>query len=391
MAYRKLSAPRILTGKRFLEGNVLITTETGRVIDLVNKDEAGEDLEDFEGILCPGFVNAHCHTELSHMKGAIPRNTGMVSFLMQVMFDRQAGENGKQAAMIQAIEQMFAGGIVAVGDICNTSDSVAAKAATQQVFFHNFIEASGFVPSTALTRFDQAVKTREKFLHYFPASQSSITPHAAYSVSQKLMQLITDHAPALLSIHNQESQAEEDFIRNKMGEMLRLYDAIGIDLGFFEPAAMSSLQYMLSLVPESTSILLVHNCYTIEGDIEWLNRNGFAERVHFCICPNANQYIGNPLPSITILQESGYPICVGTDSLASNDQLSILAELQTLQLHFPFLSTAELLQWATYNGALALGIAGEFGSFTKGSKPGVLQIILPENDSLRDAPVTRIL
>lgn len=391
MAFRKLTAPRLFTGKRFLEGNTLVTTETGRVIDLVQTEEAGEDIETFEGILCPGFVNAHCHTELSHMKGAIPRDTGMVSFLMKVMFDRQAEENEKQAAIRQAINQMYAGGIVATADICNTSDTVAAKAATQQLYFHNFIEASGFVPSTAATRFDQAVTTREKFLHYFPASQSSITAHAPYSVSQKLLQLITDQAPALLSIHNQESQAEEDFIRNKTGEMLRLYDAIGIDLRFFEPAGLGSLPYSLSLAPENTSLLLVHNCYTRLSDIEWLNQHGFTGKVHFCICPNANLYIGNPLPSITILQESGYPICMGTDSLASNDQLSILAELQTLQLHFPFLETADLLKWATFNGAVALGLSGEFGSFLKGAKPGVLHIKTTQPRSLRDASINRIL
>lgn len=390
MAYRKFTAGRIFNGQQFVTENVLVTTETGRVIDLLPMAEAGGDVETLEGILCPGFVNAHCHTELSHMQGLVPQQTGMVSFLMEVMFNRQAAENTRQAAITKAIGDMYAAGIVAVGDICNTSDSAYAKSASGQLYFHNFIETSGFVPATAGIRFDQAVQTREKFLHYFPAQQSSITPHAPYSVSGKLMQLISGQAPALLSLHNQESQAEEDFIRHKNGEMLKLYDAIGIDLSFFDATNLSSLRHFVPLMAPGARLLLVHNCYTTANDIEWLQQTGFAENAVFCLCPNANLYIGNPLPPVTLLCQSGISICVGTDSLASNTQLNVLAELQTLQQYFPFLTTEKLLGWATLNGAKALEIGQEYGSFAKGSKPGILQLLLPAEDSLRGAVVKRL-
>lgn len=394
MAYRKFQADRIFNGRYLLDDHVLITSETGRIIDLIAKENAGEDVEVMDGILCPGFVNAHCHIELSHMKGSIPEQTGMVPFLLQVMFERQAGNAVKQAAIQQAIDSMYAAGIVAVGDICNTDETAQIKSVSRQIYFHNFIEASGFVPATASVRLEQALNIGNKFLYYFPSNQVSITPHAPYSVSAKLLQKINDQSPSIISIHNQESQAEDDFIRNKTGEMLRLYDAIGVHLDFFEPKHTGSLEYVFPMLSKEAQVLLVHNCFTTSADIAFLKQQSPTQlkQLHFCVCPNANLYIGNPLPVVSVLVQSGIPVCIGTDSLASNNQLNILAELQTLQHHFPFIELDMLLQWATINGANALMINDQYGSFIEGKKPGVLQLNnIGENNSLRDATVRRIL
>ena len=207
------------------------------------------------------------------------------------------------------------------------------------------------------------------------------------------MQQVTALSPVILSIHNQESQAEDDFIRNKTGELLGLYEAIGVSLDIFEPNHTSSLQYLLPLLPKETQLILVHNCFTTTADIAFIKQQlpSVLPQLHFCICPNANLYIGNPLPLVSVLIQSGIPLCIGTDSLASNRQLSVLAELQTLQHHFPFIELDMLLQWATINGANALKINDQFGSFEKGKKPGVLQLDNIHNDQLKNACIRRIL
>jgi cytosine/adenosine deaminase-related metal-dependent hydrolase len=393
MAYRKLKADTTFTGTHMLSDHVLITTESGSIIDLIETAEAGDDIEPVEGLLCPGFVNAHCHIELSHMKGIIPEQTGMVPFLLRVMFERQAEETIKQQAIQQAVDEMYRNGIVAVGDTCNTTDSLSTKSASHQFYFHNFIEASGFVPGTANIRIDRAMHTANKFLAYYPPQQVSITPHAPYSVSQKLFQQITDHTSSIISIHNQESQAEEDFIRNKTGEMLRLFQDIGVNIDFFQAHHRSSLNYMLPMLPKAAPVILVHNCYTTKHDIDILLEESSLRNTqyYFCLCPNANLYIGNPLPAISHLIQSEIPICIGTDSLASNNQLNVLAELQTLQKRFPFISLNMLLQWGTLNGAKALQIDNRFGSFKKGKKPGVLQIKNVAGDQLHRATINRII
>ena len=96
--------------------------------------------------------------------------------------------------------------------------------------------------------------------------------------------------------------------------------------------------------------------------------------VYFCLCPNANLYIGNGLPNVPLLRNSGYPLVLGTDSLASNSKLSIWEEIQTLRKAFVHLPLGDFLRWATYNGACALGLQDQLGSFEKGKKPGVIEI-----------------
>ncbi len=99
-------------------------------------------------------------------------------------------------------------------------------------------------------------------------------------------------------------------------------------------------------------MILVHNVATREEDL--VACDGRGRRLYFCLCPNANLYIGGQLPDVDLLVRHGCRLVVGTDSLASNHGLSILEELKTLQGAFPHLSTPTLLEWATYNGAEAL-------------------------------------
>jgi cytosine/adenosine deaminase-related metal-dependent hydrolase len=117
---------------------VLITDGSGFIIDLVNIEEAGDGIEEFKGIISPGFVNAHCHLELSHLKGRIPENTGLVEFVQQVMNNRSKGNEHQLEAMEQVESKMYHSGIVAVGDICNSSDSIAVKKSSK-ILWHNFI------------------------------------------------------------------------------------------------------------------------------------------------------------------------------------------------------------------------------------------------------------
>jgi cytosine/adenosine deaminase-related metal-dependent hydrolase len=394
MAYRKLKARKIFTGNQLLDDRVLVVAGNGSVIDLIPAGEAGYEVEVWEGWLCPGFVNAHCHIELSHMKGKVPPGTGMTDFLLKVLLERQASPEEKQVAMQEALGLMLHNGIVAVGDICNTTDSLQPKLSQAGIKYQNFVELTGFVPASASSRLDQALQVGQQFRQHFPTEQVHITPHAAYSVSEKLFQLLAAQSPAIVSIHNQESEAEENFIKNKTGDLLRLYKAIGVSIDFFEATQKNSLQYMLPQLPASAQWLLVHNCHTQQDDISFLQQT-LADHIQacfLCICPNANLYIGNPLPDLPLLLSSGIPLCLGTDSLTNNDQLSILSELQTLRKHFPQIPLEQTMQWATLNGARALQMEAQLGSFEKGKQPGVLLLQdIGEDESLLDCQITRLL
>ncbi|WP_205509488.1 amidohydrolase family protein [Longitalea arenae] len=378
MNYRKFQADHLFTGFEWLSNDsVLITSADGEIVDIVPAPEAGDGIARFPGILSPGFVNCHCHLELSHMKGLIPEKTGMVDFLVQVIQQRGFDVEIIKKAIAGAENSMLQHGIVAVGDICNTANTIEQKK-QGRLLYHNFIETMGFIESTAKQRFEASKAVYDQFarLYRTPAASNSIVPHAPYSVSPALFQLIA-HFPGnhLLTIHNQESAAEREFIEKGSGDFHRLYQALNIDINFYKPAARQSLQATLSHFLPNQSLILVHNTNTNESDLRCIAGCPLPiANLFFCLCPNANEYIGNPIPDIDLLRQFNAAIVIGTDSLASNHRLSILAEMQMIRRHFPHIATSELLQWATMNGARALQLEEVVGSFEPGKKPGVLVI-----------------
>ncbi|MBL7698448.1 MAG: amidohydrolase family protein [Chitinophagaceae bacterium] len=388
---RKFSADRLFTGYTLLGADsVLVTDENGVVQDIVPIDTAGEGIEKYNGIICPGFVNCHCHLELSHMHDLVPRNSGMIKFLLAVMSGRQAEEEKVINAMQAADNAMKESGIVAVGDICNTADSIRVKSKSA-LLYHNFIEVTGFTAAKARSRFDQGAEMYAKFLER-GMDRVSIVPHSPYSVSEELFELINAHQKgSLLSIHNQESIAETEFFTTGKGEMLELYKALGIDITHFVPSKESSLVRSIIKITGDHSLILVHNVNTSARDLKAIHRGRNLPLLFWCLCPAANVYINNELPDVVLLKNYNCKIVVGTDSLASNDQLNILEELKILQERFGELSTAELLRWATLNGAEALRIDEKYGTFENGKQPGVVNISGGENGSLAGTVSKRIL
>lgn len=301
----------------------------------------------------------------------------MIDFLLGVMQQRHFNPDAIKQAIADAETNMLQNGIVAVGDICNTPHTIGQKKAGR-LQYHNFIEAMGFIGATAPQRFEAALTVYDQFarLYRTPAESNSIVPHAPYSVSPQLFELITHfHGNHLLTIHNQESAAENEFLEKGSGDFHRLFKALNIDISFYQPQGKRSLQTYLHHFLPTQSLILVHNAFTSEDDLEFIANCPLPiANLFFCLCANANEYIGNPLPNVDLLRKYQATITIGTDSLASNNQLSILAELQTIQRVYPHIPKNELLQWATINGARALQLDDALGSFEPGKEPGVLVI-----------------
>ena len=366
----KFKGTALFTGQELLPGNmVLILSDKGVVQDIVPETVAGDDVQQVDGILCPGFVNTHCHLELSHMAGVVPEGTGLPAFLTNVMEKRgQQDPSAQEQAMLQAEKAMWESGIAAVGDICNGTASLQQKKEST-LYYHSFVECMGFVPTFAQNRYDFSKGVLEQFRN--AGLPGSIVPHAPYSVSADLFALLAatpDNTP--VSIHNQESEAENSLYRDKTGDFLHFYKHFGMDTAAFQPTGTNSLPAWFRLFKQP--LILVHNTFTQETDIRFTKDN--ALQTYWCLCPGANLYIENRLPDIQLLRSQGCTITLGTDSLASNHQLSIWQEIQTIRKHFPAIPLDEILQWATFNGAQALGITDLYGSFEKGKRPGVILI-----------------
>lgn len=391
---RKIAATYIFTPQQSLQKNsVLICENDGTIVDIVEINENKEihGVEHYSGILVPGFVNVHCHLELSNLKGKIESRKGLGAFIGEINRLRNRETEDLEMAMNIADRKMWAAGISAVGDISNSTRSMPAKLKSK-LFYHTFVESFGFHPDRAIKAFDYAQLVQGEFRENGLAA--SIVPHSPYSVSAPLFRKITENAIAkksIVSIHNQESLAEAQFFTDGTGPIAdHLQHNLNIDISHWKPTGKSSLLSILSYLPKANTLILVHNTYTEKADLDVLMSERSPDNTFFALCPNANLYIENQLPPVNLLRSEKVNICLGTDSLASNSELSVLAEMIILQHHFPELKLEELLIWAGPNGAKALGIEKTFGSFETGKKPGVNLLSLIDLKNLKLTKASKV-
>jgi len=329
-----------------------------------------------EGALCPGFVNAHCHVELSYMQGLFRKGTGMAGFIDQInaLRDTQSLEQ-KVRKLSDAMDRMWDQGVVAMADISNCDDSFAVKQ-RHPMYTRTFLEVFGAEPSECGAVMEGVTRLQEKARSF--GLDAAPTPHSCYTMSPELVTAssVAGLQSGYLSFHSEESDEEEQMLKTGSGPMWDNRKANGIPTPPVTGA--SSLLYFLDRlkagvpVPVEGNVLLVHECC--------LDREGadaakaVLRHPYLAVCPLSNLFIHNLLPPIPLMRESGIPICVGTDSLSSNDDLCIVDELYCLQHAFPEVSLGELLTWACRNGAAFLGKEAVLGTLEAGRRPGLVFI-----------------
>ena len=344
--------------------------DNGEIISVIPNGQylMNDSIETYNGIIVPGFVNTHCHLELSHLKGKLRENNGIIHFLSDVRSQRQVSRELIDKAMLDADTNMKNEGIVAVGDISNTDHSFVVKKKSS-IIYHTFIEVYGVDKSLASDRLNHAnhLKAKAQSLG-LPAS---VTVHAPYSLSKELKQSFFENIQNddILSIHHQESKDEIEMIEQKSGELLNLMVNMGLDKAEWLNDTVNLMDSLFGQAQSTKNILLVHNTFT---NIEVIKKLvSTKHKVTWVLCPNSNMYIQNTLPNVNVFIENNCSVALGTDSYASNTSLSVLEEIKTLHQHFPQISLTDLISWATLNGARALNIDTLLGSFEVGKKPGV--------------------
>ncbi len=355
-----------------IKNGVLVLNNANEVVEVLRND-IPSDTEKYSGILCPGFVNTHCHLELSHLKNVIPQKTGLVEFVKQIGRQRfNFSEDDIQKSAKKADTAMLNSGVIAVGDISNTTHTFIAKEQSD-IHYHHFIELFGFNSSDS----DEKIKQGKEIFESLNRSvNKNMVPHAPYSTSEALFKQITsfnkNNSSAIQSVHNQETLSEDEMFLLRKGKMLEFLSSFGHNINAWEESKKTSLQTYFSWLDKTKNIILVHNTFTSREDISYVQ--SISENAYWCLCPKANLYIEGVLPNLNILQENNCNITIGTDSLASNNELSIISELTALQNKYKTTSTHQLLGYATINGAQALNISSWAGSFENKKKPGVVNI-----------------
>jgi aminodeoxyfutalosine deaminase len=180
-----------------------------------------------------------------------------------------------------------------------------------------------------------------------------------------------------VSIHNQETEAEQALFLTGKGGFVEFYQKFGISLEDFKHNRKNAIHYALKNMNPRNRNLFVHNTLTSKTDIE--AAQAWSKNVFWATCANANLYIENRLPNYQHFIDCNARMTIGTDSLTSNWQLSVLEEMKTIARFQSYVNFEILLKWATLNGAEALGFEKELGSLTVGKTPGLNLLNLDEH------------
>jgi cytosine/adenosine deaminase-related metal-dependent hydrolase len=390
---KRFSAQYIITNSGPPLKRAVITTEDdGTILSIEDTGgylEEKHSLEFHNGIIIPGFVNCHCHLELSHMKGSVAQGSSLAGFLGQIRNNRDNNSETIITAAYSADNEMYSEGIVLCADICNTSLSFNIKKESR-ISYINLLEVFGIDPEKAGRRMDEIIKVAETAENM--NLPFSVVPHSAYSLSLSLLHMLRNKTDnnKVTSIHFMETSGEKAFLKNHSGPLMDSFKLSGSIPSGLE-TVKSHVDAVLNEITLSGNLILVHNTFAGRETIRKIRER---KNLFWCLCPNSNIYIENEIPPLDLLIEEDCEIVIGTDSLASNNKLSILGELKTLQLKFPDLSIEELVRWATINGSKALGEDSRFGKIETGKKPGLLllqNIDLINMKFLPESFVTRLI
>ena len=392
---RRFSAHYIFTGTgQVLTKGIISITDQGIVAEITDTNGTLDEIagvEFYSGIITPGFVNAHCHLELSHLRAAFRENSGLPIFLKNVAERRNIDQQEVIDEASKADSELWRNGVVAVGDISNTNSTLLAKSVSK-IAYHTFVEALGFTPQRAEKAFGLAHDVFEKAQEMgLPAS---VVPHSPYAISKELFDKIAAFAEdnnSILSMHSQECSEEDDlYLSGKGGIYRHLTENLGLDLTSFRPPGTGALESVIGWLPKKNKLLLVHNIRTGQKDIDLISQNRALDQTWFVLCPESNLFIENLLPDIELFRKNRLKICLGTDGLSSNSKLSILEEMKTIQSRFPDIQFGEIVTWATRNGAEALEMDRWAGTIEIGKQPGLNLITGMDMQKLRLLPHSRV-
>lgn len=362
--YKKFCSEIIFTGTSFLKKKAIIISTENKIIDIINCSKNDKILD---GIICPGFINSHCHLELSYLKKHFYKIKDFKKFIYKIKsINRTQNLSYNDLLLIKKIDdKMYKNGINVCADIVNTEITRKIKQKSK-IHYINFIEIFGLNNKLVNEKISNFYNLKRFFKH------SYLTLHAPYSVCHLLLEKALKHASKnnIFSIHFLESNIENELFIEFQKFNLQKWEINNFTSSY-------SYQFIKKF-PLNNNILLVHNTFlNYELYIDILKK---FSNVYFVICPNSNLKLTKSLPPNFLLKNTER-LCIGTDSILTNtSSLSIINEINTILNYYGNQIKLEtLLRAATYNGAKALKVDNYYGSIELGKKPGLILLLKTSN------------
>ena len=355
--------------------DAIVGVENGVIRSISGRRPADRDLGNV--VVLPGLVNAHTHLELSWLRDRVPPANRFTDWVKQLVALRRGTELLATPEIVApihvAIRELRASGTVAVGDITNSMAAAGPMrdAGLDGVVFHELL---GFKER------DGALVAASHALRASVSKQGlrvSLAPHAPYSTSVELFKAIREAVDAsdcpILSVHLGESAEEVELLERGGGPWRGMLQAIGAWRDDWAIPACGPVQFLDRHGVIDARTLVVHGVQFDDAALGRLREIGAT----LVTCPRSNRWVGAGYPPIERFYRSGVPVAVGTDSLASVDDLNLFSELKTMRWLAPSVPAGKLLESATLIGARALGLEAALGSLTPGKRAEMIAVRLP--------------
>lgn len=330
--------------------------------------------------IIPGLINAHTHLEFSNFEKPLGPTAPFTDWIRAVMKSRFENSGSAKLPIRQGIKECLDSGTTCLGEIATSSESLhlleQRQPAPRAVVFR---ECLGF----SANRIPEQEQIASQFFDEIPDQADSpliqigLSPHAPYSVHPDLYLSLIQQAHdqnAAVAVHLAETQGELEMLNHRRGPFVDLLK----ELGLWDPDILKEgvrLSDYLAPLAELTCALAIHGNYFGAAEIEFLKQ---TPQISVVYCPRTHHYFRHTLHPWLLMIEQGINVALGTDSRASNPDLSLWNELLFLREQFPDVATELILECGTLAGARALGLSQEVGSLTAGKRADLALIQLPD-------------
>lgn len=351
-----------------------VVTIVGERIDNLEIVASNDTIDLGDVVLLPGLVNAHTHLEFSDCEKPLgKRGTPLPDWIRQVIGTRHRTDRDPTAAIQQGLAESLRCGVTTIGEISTSAPSGYAEFCGSQLVL--FQEVIGF----SAGRIDSVYGDLEQRIKLASNQQFAvgISPHAPYTVHPMLLeQLIAAAGKQNLPVamHLAESREELQLLRDAAGPFQQLL----ADRSMWDPHAIprnsKPLDY-LKVLAQAPRALVIHGNYTDDEEIAFLAEQ--HQRMSVVYCPRTHNYFEHDPYPLEKMLGFGVRVVLGTDSRASNPDLSLLAEMRFVAKRFPHLSLTTILEMGTASAATALGLGGEVGSIMPGKLADLIAVPCP--------------
>ncbi len=334
----------------------------------------------------PGLVNAHTHLEFSHLSEPLGfAGIEFTRWIELVIAERLGRTEAALTAIPNGIRESIEAGTIAVGEVATSPWLLESNGIDERLLGRFFIERLGNDPR----REDAIVAGTEYLLNELNRNSAQIpqtwrfgiSPHAPYSVGLSLLRQLIGQSinfDVPLAMHLAETPLEIDLLCSQSGPFVTLLKKLG---AWFPGDAMSctTIADYLNLLQSSRSCLLIHGNYLTDQEMDFISRQPQFTVVY---CPRTHRFFQHSEYPLKQLLQRRINVGVGTDSRASNPDLSLWRELQCMNETFPWLEPQTILGMGTWNGAIALDLQQDVGDV----KPGLLARFLriPISSNIRN-------